>query len=144
MDLTVIVDSNDAHDGNGGVIAGEQHDARHDPCWITSVGERRPTEPLVILGVEVSYEVDVVHTGSKSGFIIGVHNFAVITPAQPLDPVIEIVEHNVEVTRISVGRFDSESRSTKCANLRQRKNAESNEWRLLREFVDRGVAQGED
>lgn len=61
MDLAVVIDSDDPDNGSGVTIAGEQHCARPHATRRDSVGERRPTEPVVVLIVQVCDEVQVIH-----------------------------------------------------------------------------------
>ncbi len=57
MDLTVRVDGHDADHGLGLAVASEQHRARSHPLGSVGVGQCRPAEAVVVLGVEVGYEI---------------------------------------------------------------------------------------
>ena len=64
MDLTVVVDGYDPDDSLAVAVPGHQHRSGLDLGGIASIAQDRPAEPLVILGVEVGYQVDlrVAHT----------------------------------------------------------------------------------
>ena len=57
VDLTVRVDGHDADHGLGLAVASEQQRARSHPLGSVGVGQCRPAEAVVVLGVEVGYEI---------------------------------------------------------------------------------------
>ena len=57
VDLIVVVDGYDADHGLGLMVASEQHRAGPHPLGRVGVGQCRPAEAVVVLGVEVSYEI---------------------------------------------------------------------------------------
>src|SRR5215207_4053769 len=61
VDLAVVVDGHHPHDRLSLVVAGTQHRSRTDSIRHHRVGERRPSEAVVVLGVEVSSQIEVVH-----------------------------------------------------------------------------------
>lgn len=61
MDLTVVVNGDDADHGLGLIVASEQHRTRTHPLGRVSISQRRPAKAVVILSVEVSYEIEIVH-----------------------------------------------------------------------------------
>src|SRR5215210_4571399 len=82
--LSVVVDSDDAYNSLAQAVAGQDNGTRGDPVGSPSVGESRPTEAVVVLGVQISYQVDLIGHGlllrrSFSGFMIRVHHDVVLT-----------------------------------------------------------------
>ena len=58
MDLTIAVDSDDAHRCPRLLIASDQCRSQSDLAQLDSVAERRPTEAVVVLRVQVGDDVD--------------------------------------------------------------------------------------
>ncbi len=51
MDLTVVVDRGDSHDSPSPTAACERDDACADALRVAGVGEKRPSESIVVLRV---------------------------------------------------------------------------------------------
>jgi hypothetical protein len=58
VDLTVVINSHDTHNRPALRVAGKQHGARSDAIRVPSVGDEGPPQSIVVLGVEISYEVN--------------------------------------------------------------------------------------
>lgn len=61
VNLAVGINRHHAHNGTRLIVAGEQHCAGTDASGSDRISESRPAEAFVVLGVEVGYEVKVVH-----------------------------------------------------------------------------------
>jgi hypothetical protein len=68
---------------------------------------------------------------------------AVLAGFEPGDPGVEVVEGDGEVPRVPSGGLEAEARGTQVADANQRQDLEADQGRLLRQFVDRGVASRE-
>ena len=66
VDLSVVVDGDDADYGACLAVAGEEHRSGPDAVGGDSVSESGPAQTLVVLGVQVGYEIEVFH-GSPAG-----------------------------------------------------------------------------
>ena len=64
MDLTALVDGDDAHDRLCLPVAREQHRTRVDALRGHRIRERRPTQAVVVLRVQIGYEIKIVHGGT--------------------------------------------------------------------------------
>lgn len=58
VDLTVVIDSHNPHNGDRLGVSGQQHATYCDTRWITGGREKAPSVPVVVLRVQVGGEVD--------------------------------------------------------------------------------------
>jgi len=58
VDLTVVINSHDSNDRPALRVAGKQHGARTDTIRIPSVDDEGPPQSIVVLGVQISYEIN--------------------------------------------------------------------------------------
>lgn len=63
VDLTVVIHCDNADDGLGRAVARENHDPGDDPVGLPCVSQGRPAESVVVLGVQISDQIDVVGHG---------------------------------------------------------------------------------
>lgn len=113
MHLSVVIDSDDAYNGLAQAVACQDHGTRGDTVRSPSVGESRPTEPVVVLGVQISYQVDVIGHGlllpaSFSGFMVRVHHDVVLTAGELGRAFVEVVKGHVVVAGIAAGGLETE------------------------------------
>ena len=67
MDLIVLVDLEDTHDRPAVTVAGEEHHAWADLGRFVGVGEGRPAEAVVVLGVQVGDNVNTIMAPRVTG-----------------------------------------------------------------------------
>ena len=77
---TVFVDRHDADHGLGLMVASEQHRSGPHPLGRVGVGHGRPAEAVVILTIQVGYEIKVVHGAPARS---GQHSRYEFNPARP-------------------------------------------------------------
>lgn len=64
MDLAVFVKGDNSHDGSSGIVPRKQQRTGVHPIWISGISQARPSEPVVVLSVQICWEVDpVIHVG---------------------------------------------------------------------------------
>lgn len=61
MHLAVLVDGHHAHNCADRSVPGEQHRAGMDSPWVWRICEHGPAETVIVLSVEVGYEIEVFH-----------------------------------------------------------------------------------
>ena len=61
MDLPVIVDGNHPHNRLRPVVAGEEHGPGPHAAGNSGVRQYRPAKAVIVLGVEVCYEIAIHH-----------------------------------------------------------------------------------
>ena len=59
MDLAVVINSHDSHDRPALGVTRKQHDARTYAIRVPSVSDDGPRQSIVVLGVQISYEVNL-------------------------------------------------------------------------------------
>src|SRR5581483_5177227 len=69
VDLAVVVDGDDSDDRGCLSVAGEQHRTGPYALRGAGIGQRRPAQAVVVLGIEISDEVEVFHRGQSSGLV---------------------------------------------------------------------------
>ncbi len=74
MDLPVVVDGNDPYVCLGLTVPGEQHRTRLDPFRSAGVGQGRPAETVVVLCVQVGYEVEIVIVHVVTVLVVSPHD----------------------------------------------------------------------
>lgn len=67
-----------------------------------------------------------------------------LTPAEPPNPGVEVVEGEREVARVAPRRVEPEARGPENADADEGQHLEANERRLLRQLVDGDAACGEN
>jgi hypothetical protein len=72
-----------------------------------------------------------------------VQNHAVLARAEPFDARLEVAEYHIEMTWIPSRRLEFQARPYQRPDSDEGQHLETHEWRLLRQFVDRGVTQSE-
>lgn len=131
MDLTVIVHGDDPDDRHRRFVASEQHCSDPNSGDISSVGQRRPAEAVVVLGVEICDHIEFVEhlwpPLATSVLMIRVDPHLVPTRQQRFGPGIEIVEQHGEVTAISAGRFEADTHASKSTDGHDRQLSEPNQ-----------------
>jgi hypothetical protein len=65
MDLAIGVDGHDPNNSMRVRVASKQHRAGPHPGRVDGVSKRRPAQSVIVLGVQVSYEVDVMFHGNS-------------------------------------------------------------------------------
>lgn len=147
MHLSILVDSDDAYNSLAQAVARQDHRTRGDPVGSPSVGKSRPTEPVVVLGVQISYQVDVIGHGlllaSFSGFMIRVHHDVVLTAGQLGRAFVEVVEGHVVVAVIAASGLETEPERAQRAHGDDGQPLEPDQGCLLRQFVDRQISSRE-
>ena len=58
MDLAILINGDDPNDRLGLTIATQQHRPGPDQVRVTCIGKSGPPQAIVVLGVQVSCEVD--------------------------------------------------------------------------------------
>lgn len=95
MDLAIGVDGHDPNNTLRVRDASKQHRTGPHPGTVDGVGERGPAQSVIVLGVQVSYEVDVMFHGNSglgSVFMVRVRPDAVFAALEPFDAVFEVIE----------------------------------------------------
>lgn len=76
---------------------------------VGGIVRRRPTQAVVVLNIEVGHQVDFELHGTSLRDAATAHgrvlHDAMLTRAQPVDAILEVVEADVEVTWIAPGRL---------------------------------------
>lgn len=147
MDLAIGVDGHDPNNSLSVRVASKQHGAGPHPGTVDGVGERRPAQSVIVLGIQVSYEVDVMFHGNSgigSVFIVRVRPDAVFAALEAFDAVLEVVEGDGEVAHVTPCRVQAKTGNPEDADPHQRQDTEPDEGCLLGQLVDRDVSSGED
>ena len=104
MDLAVVVDGHHADHGSGLGVPCQQHRAGVDAIGGCGVAESRPAEAVVVLCVQIGYEIEIVHGSPafRSGLMIRVEPIEVLAVHERLNSLVEAWEHDGEVPRACV------------------------------------------
>ena len=87
MDLAIVVNGDHANNCCGRCVAGKHYGPWSNPFRIASIGQNRPTEAVVILGIDVCHEVNLVC--QSDALLCGdvrIHNAGCQDPAVPETP----------------------------------------------------------
>ena len=76
--------------------------------------------------------------------MVRVDDNLVLAPAEAVDTLVELVEGDVKMTRVTARRLQSEPGSSDDACLHQRETTEADERRLLRHLIERHATHGKD
>jgi hypothetical protein len=83
VDLTVVIDGHDAHDGHRLRVPCQQHSSDLYMRRLVRISKQTPTMPLVILRVQVSEQVDLKTHGSPPFFRLVFYKSRTVTMIDP-------------------------------------------------------------
>lgn len=146
MDLSVVVDRDHSYHRPCLAVSSEEHRPGVNAAGGDGVGEGGPAEAVIVLRVQVGYEIEVFHLVTclvSSAFMIRVHPAEMLAGEECRKPMIELIEHDSEVPWVSTGRFESQPGGAQRSHSDQGEHFEPDEWHVLGELVDGRVPCGE-
>ena len=74
--------------------------------------------------------------------MVGVRHDPVRAADKSLHTDLQVIKAHREMTRVAAGRLQSHPHGKKVPDRQQAQAVEADQWRLLGEFIDGGVADG--
>jgi len=75
--------------------------------------------------------------------VVGVRHNPVRAADKPLHTLLQVIKAHSEVTRVAAGRLQPHPRGKNISDRQQAEAIEADQWRLLGEFINSGVGDGE-